>query len=468
MATASATQLHHGDRIERLRAQIARQRARGRDSRPFVYKPFSLKQKRILTWWLPNSPVCDKEGIIADGAIRSGKTTAMSLGFGLWAMQTFDLQNFLICGKTIGSLRRNVVNDWKRQMMVHGYRIKDLRNENMLVVTKGEATNYFYLFGGNTEGSQDLVQGITAAGALFDEVALMPRSFVDQAVGRCSVDGSKFWFNCNPDHPKHWFKVEWLDRLMCNKPEGADVLDESGDPAWKDLIHIHFTMDDNPSLTDRIKARYRALHSGVFFRRFVLGLWCAAEGLIYDMFDEDTHTYDASKRAAPLTGRRYIAVDYGTSNPMAFLEVIDDGRIARVDREYYYSSKEKGRQKTDTEYADDFAEFAGPPSDVIYVVLDPSAASFKQELRNRGYRVRDADNEVRDGLSKVASMFNMRALLISKACVRLIGEIMAYIWDEKAGERGKEQPVKANDHACDALRYCIATVIYTKRRFMAA
>lgn len=453
-------------RASNLREHIRQQRLRRREMKPFRYKPFSAKQKKILTWWLSNSPVRDSDGIIADGAIRSGKTTAMSLSYGLWAMATFDQQNFLICGKTIGSLRRNVTNDWKRQMAAHGYQIKERRNENVLVVSKGGVTNYFYLFGGNTEGSQDLVQGITAAGALFDEVALMPRSFVDQAVGRCSVDGSKFWFNCNPDHPKHWFKANWIDKLLCNKPDTAAEHDDDGNLAWKNLLHLHFTMDDNLSLSTRIKNRYRAIHTGVFFRRFVLGLWCAADGLIYDMFDEAAHTYDTSNRNAPLIGRRYISVDYGTSNPMAFLEIVDDGKVARVDSEYYYSSKENGRQKTDTEYAEDFTKFAGPPENVIYVVLDPSAASFKQELRNRGYRVKDADNEVRDGISKTASMFNLSALIINKRCVRLIGELMGYVWDEKAGERGKEQPVKANDHACDALRYAVATVIYTKRRFM--
>ncbi|MCL2085152.1 MAG: PBSX family phage terminase large subunit [Oscillospiraceae bacterium] len=455
-------------RVSAFRENLKHQRGGKRDNAPFIYKPFSIKQKRLLTWWLPHSPVCGKQGIIADGAIRSGKTTSMSLSYGLWAMHSFDRQNFLICGKTIGSLHRNVVRDWKRQMLAHGYRIKERRNEKLLIVSKGGIVNYFHLFGGSTEGSQDLVQGITAAGVYFDEVALMPRSFVDQATGRCSVDGSKFWFNCNPANPKHWFKVEWIDKLLCNRPDGAPLTNEKGDALWKDLLYLSFTMDDNPSLTEKIKARYRAMHSGVFFRRFVLGLWCAADGLIYDMFDESLHTYDAATHTGPITGRRFISVDYGTSNPMSFLEIIDDGKTAWVESEYYYSSKEEGRQKSDTQYADDFVKFAGDPGSVIYVVLDPSAASFKQELRNRGYRVKDANNEVREGIGKVASMFAANALRINKKCKRLINELMGYIWDEKAAERGREQPVKANDHACDALRYGIATVIYNlfKRRFL--
>jgi phage terminase large subunit len=189
--------------------------------------------------------------------------------------------------------------------------------------------------------------------------------------------------------------------------------------------------------------------------------------MIYDMFDEMRHTYDEDKSAWQVSGRRYITVDYGTTNPMSFLEIIDDSKTAYVHNEYYYSSKEMGKQKTDAEYADDFVKFAGDPNSVIYVVIDPSAASFKQEIRNRGYRVKDADNVVVDGIRKVSTMFTLSALMVNKKCKRLIGELLGYIWDEKASERGEEKPVKQYDHACDALRYAVATVIYTKRRFVA-
>lgn len=447
-------------RTAQLLDSMKKARNRKRETVPFIYKPFSVRQKQVLTWWVDNSPVKDAEGIISDGAIRSGKTLVFSLSFGLWAMSRFNELNFLICGKTIGSLRRNVILDWKRQMSAQGFAVKERRTDSLLIVSKGSVCNYFYLFGGSDERSQDLVQGITAAGVLFDEVALMPRSFVDQSVGRCSIDGSKFWFNCNPDHPKHWFKTEWIEKLYVNRHD-----DDPPGTQYKNLVYAHFTMDDNPSLTPRVKARYKAMHSGVFYRRFILGLWCAADGLIYDSFDEDAHTYKELPKNI-YEPRRYIAVDYGTSNPMSFLEIIDDGDTARVESEYYYSSKEHGRQKTDTEYAEDFVKFAGSPEDVLYVVLDPSAASFKVELRNRGYRVKDADNDVRNGISKVSTMFALKKLLINKRCRYLINELLGYIWDEKAAEHGDERPIKTNDHACDALRYVIATVIYSKRRFM--
>ena len=202
----------------------------------FRFKPFSKKQLKVLTWWLPSSPVHNKEGIIADGAIRSGKTLCMSLSFVVWAMTSFDMQNFGMCGKTIGSFRRNVLFWLKLMLIARGYRIKEHRADNLLVVSRGDIENYFYIFGGKDERSQDLIQGITLAGCFFDEVALMPESFVNQATGRCSVDGSKYWFNCNPDGPEHWFKKNWIDKA-----------DE------KKIIYLPFTMDDNLSLSEKIK-----------------------------------------------------------------------------------------------------------------------------------------------------------------------------------------------------------------------
>ena len=170
---------------------------------PFRFKPFSKKQKKILTWWLPESGVSDAEGIIADGAIRSGKTVCMALAFVQWSMDTFDGQNFGMCGKTVGSFRRNVLSVLKQMLTSRGYEHLDKRSENLLVITHDGKTNCYYIFGGKDEGSQDLIQGITLAGLLLDEVALMPESFVNQATARCSVDGSKFWCNCNPAGPEH-------------------------------------------------------------------------------------------------------------------------------------------------------------------------------------------------------------------------------------------------------------------------
>ena len=179
---------------------------------PFHFEPFSKKQRQILNWWTEDSPVKDKNGIIADGAIRSGKTVCMSLSFVLWAMETFDGHNFGMAGKTIGSFRRNVLSPLSKMMASRGIRFDYRRGDNLMVISFKGHTNTFYIFGGKDEASQDLVQGVTLAGFLFDEVALMPQSFVNQATARCSVDGSKFWFNCNPEYPQHWFCTEWIKK----------------------------------------------------------------------------------------------------------------------------------------------------------------------------------------------------------------------------------------------------------------
>lgn len=414
----------------------------------FKFQPFSRKQKQILTWWVPDSPVKDYDGIIADGAIRSGKTVCMSLSFVMWAMSTFSGQNFAMCGKTIGSFRRNVLFWLKLMLKSRGYQVTDHRADNMVEISRGQVTNYFYIFGGKDERSQDLIQGITAAGAFFDEVALMPESFVNQATGRLSVEGSKMWFNCNPAGPVHWFKVNWIDKRRDKK-----------------LLYLHFTMDDNLSLSEKTKARYRSMYVGVFYLRYIKGLWKAAEGLIYTMFtDDNLYTDDQRPVALKSTAVRSIAVDYGTTNPCVFLDIWDDGQTLWVDREYRWDSRsEEARrspnpQRTDSQYADDMAEFMGNrPEEQCEIIVDPSAASFIAELQGRGYYVKPADNEVIDGIRIVSTLLAKRNIRINRKCRGLTGEMQSYVWDDKAAERGEEKPVKQQDHGPDALRYYCKT-----------
>lgn len=411
----------------------------------FKFRPFSKKQRMILNWWTDSSPVKDKQGIIADGAIRSGKTVSMSLSFVMWAMHRFDEQNFAMCGKTVGSFRRNVLSTLKLTLASRGYRVEDKRADNLVIVSRGSKTNYFYIFGGQDERSQDLIQGITLAGLFLDEVALMPESFVNQATGRCSVADSKFFFNCNPGGPMHWFKIGWIDQKE-----------------KKDLLYLHFTMDDNLSLSEEIKARYRNMYAGVFFLRYIKGLWAVAEGLIYTTFT-DENLYDEMPPSTKNIGSRVIAVDYGTTNPCVFLDTWDDGRTIWVDREYRWDSRsEEARrsgnpQKTDKQYADDMAEFMGTrPEDQCTIIVDPSAASFIQELRSRGWVVKPADNEVADGIRKVSTMYARGSLKINRNnCRGLVAENQSYVWDDKAAEHGEEKPVKQQDHGPDALRYRI-------------
>lgn len=405
----------------------------------FRFEPFSKKQRKVLNWWCDKSPVRECDGIIADGAIRSGKTLSMSLSFVFWAMKRFHSQNFAMCGKTIGSFRRNVLFFLKRALKSRGYLVTEHRTDNLIIITRGGTTNYFYIFGGKDERSQDLIQGITLAGCFFDEVALMPQSFVNQATARCSVDGSKLWFNCNPDGPYHWFKTDWIDKRK-----------------EKNLLYLHFVMDDNLSLSEKIKERYRSRYSGVFFKRYILGLWVVAEGIIYDMFDEKKHITDSLEG---LTGKYYVSCDYGTQNATVFLlwRRHQDGRWICC-REYYYSGRDSECQKTDSEYADDLKEWLGG-IDPQKIVIDPSAASFIAELKKQGYRIKKAKNDVLDGIRYVASLLMLCKIAFYRECGETIKEFSSYMWDEKAAERGEDKPVKQWDHCMDSCRYFAYTVI---------
>lgn len=411
----------------------------------FRFRPFSKKQKQVLTWWTDDSPVNDYEGIIADGAIRSGKTVCMSLSFVMWAMETFDEENFGMCGKTIGSFRRNVLMPLKLMLRSRGYRCEDHRSDNLLTVSKGSATNYFYIFGGKDERSQDLVQGITLAGVLFDEVALMPESFVNQATARCSVDGSKFWFNCNPQGPRHWFKENWIDAA----PK-------------KGLLYLHFTMDDNFSLSEKIKQRFRNQYEGLFYKRFIEGLWVMAEGIIYDMFDPARHVV-AEPDKVELTEACYVSVDYGTQNATVFklwCKGVDG--IWYNTKEYYYSGRQQRRQKTDAQYVEDmklFTKGVRPKA----VIVDPSAASFIEALRQAGFSVIKGDNDVLDGIRFMAKLLTLGRIKYFPCCRMTIEEFGLYAWDPKAADRGEDAPVKENDHCMDADRYFGNTILRRRK-----
>ena len=385
----------------------------------------SEKQNMIMEF-----PYMGYDALICDGAVRSGKTSIMTVSFFMWAMNNFSNCAFAFCGKSVGAVERNIIQPFlgiRKKRFFAQYN----RGEHVLIGRKGRRENRFYLFGGRDESSYTLIQGITLAGVMLDEVALMPRSFVEQALARCSVRGAKLWFNCNPENPQHWFRQEWILQ-----------------PEKHKALHLHFLMDDNPGLDEETKERYRSMYSGVFYERYVLGRWVMSEGLIYDMFDPTANTYREDIPSLPYACQRYIACDYGTTNPCVFLDIYDD-----VDREYRWDSRKERRQKTDQEYADDFLVFMG---DVPATVLvDPSAASFIVALRQRGVYVREANNDVLDGIRKTGVLLNRREILIHERCSGLIDEMGTYLWDDKAAKRGEEKPVKQNDHSADALRYFV-------------
>ena len=220
---------------------------------PMRFKSFSQKQRQVLTWWI-TPETRELEAVICDGAVRSGKTLCMGLSFFFWAMGCFDGAAFGLCGKTVIGLRRNLLDEVLPALKELGFQWEERVSRSWLRVRFGGRENTFYLFGGRDEGSAALIQGVTLAGVLLDEAALMPRSFVEQACARCSVPGSRLWFSCNPESPEHWFYKEWIQKAEERR-----------------ALYLHFTMADNPALTPQVQERYARSFSGTFYRRFVLG-----------------------------------------------------------------------------------------------------------------------------------------------------------------------------------------------------
>lgn len=394
--------------------------------------PLSDKQRQILAF-----PFTGYDAIICDGAIRSGKTTMMTTAFIDDAMRRFDGQLFGICGKTVDSTVKNIVKPYLAMYYAQEkYRLKYRRSEKLLIVSDGERENAFEVFGGKDEASYTLIQGRTLAGVLLDEVALQPRSFVEQALARCSVEDSRFWFNCNPDSPQHWFYLEWICRA-----------------AERNALHLHFELEDNPALSEKMLARYKSMYSGVFYQRYIQGLWVVAEGLVYSEFGEPNITDEERKYA-----EYYISVDYGTLNPFsAGVYGVTGSRAVRIE-EWYYNGRESGRQLTDEDYCDEIEKLCKRYS-VRQIVVDPSAASFIAALRRRRLPVRKADNSVMDGLRRTAAFLQGGQLLIHRRCVNAIREFSLYRWNEKSTE---DVVIKDNDHAMDEIRYFCSTILKSK------
>ena len=403
---------------------------------------FSEKQLRAMTWWMPKSRDHGFDALVCDGAVRSGKTLAMGLGFFLWAMSCFTGRRFALCGKTRGGVRRNVVQEllpWLRRL---GMTVSENRTAQVLRVRFAKRENEFYLFGGKDEGSAALIQGMTLAGVFLDEVVLMPRSFVEQACARCSDAGSRLWFNCNPEGPQHWFYRQWIVR--------AEEMN---------CLHLHFTMQDNPALSPQIRRRYARMYAGVFYRRFVQGLWTAAEGRVYDFYD----TSLAQPAPVGEFSEWVISCDYGTVNPASFgLWGRLDGVWYRV-KEFYFDARREGRQMTDEEYAGALGRLAGG-REIRRVIVDPSAASFIQTLRRRGWQVEKADNDVLNGIRRTADALRTGRIVICAECVDCLREMDLYVW-ERGGTRDRVE--KRNDHAMDDMRYFVMGVLEPPRGFTA-
>ncbi len=398
------------------------------------FNSFSKKQLKALSWWCKSSPDKSRDAVICDGAVRSGKTLCMSISFIFWSFYSFCDRDFAICGKTVRGVRRNVITPLLSTLRELGFGVREKLSANMMEISYGSIKNRFYLFGGRDESSAALIQGITLAGVLFDEVALMPRSFVEQALARCSVNGSKFWFNCNPEHPEHWFYREWILKRR-----------------EKNALYIHFLMEDNPSLSPEMLSRYKSLYSGAFYQRFVEGKWTAAHGAVYPFMSEDMFP------PVPECDFEDFAVscDYGTVNPASFgLWGLYGGVWYRID-EYYFSSRDEGCQRTDEEHYTALEELCGDRK-VSAVTVDPSAASFIEVIRRHGkFNVVPAKNNVLDGIRETAAALKERKIVICSVCRDSMREFGLYRWSENSIS---DAPIKENDHAMDDIRYFVTTL----------
>ena len=409
-----------------------------------IFRDFSDAQLVALAWWSENSPYRDRDAIICDGAVRSGKTVCMGLGFFLWAMECFDGQAFGLCGKTIVSLRRNVTDVLLPLLLELGFEVREQRSVNRMELRWGKHCNSFHLFGGRDEGSAALIQGVTFAGVLLDEAALMPRSFVEQAIARCSVPGSRLFFNCNPDGPQHWFYREWIRRAK-----------------ERNALYVHFRLADNPGLEPEVVERYGRMFSGVFFQRFILGRWVAAQGRIYDFFGPDFIQPVPEGEFS----RWAVSCDYGTANPASFGLWGKQGETWYRVKEFYFDSRREGYQKTDGDYVAALLALAdGRPLDCV--VVDPSAASFITALRREGLPVIGARNEVLSGIRQTAEALKSRKIVICQGCADSLREFDLYCWQSPEG--GGDAPVKENDHAMDDIRYFVTTVVNAAPRPAAA
>lgn len=339
-------------------------------------------------------------------------------------------------GKTERTLQRNILDP-----------IVEMIGEDRFLVRGGEA--YFagrtiYLCGASDARAENKIRGATLAGAYGDEITLWPESFFKMLLSRLRVPGAKFFGTTNPDSPFHWLKAEYLDR-----------------ESELSLKRFPFRLYDNIRLDPDYVSNIEREYTGLWYRRFILGEWCQAEGAIYDMFDEKRHvvtTDEMSKKYSLM--EQCVGVDYGTGNPTAALLVNKyysrpEHRYHVAD-EYYYSSRAHQRQKTDAEYVSDFESFYARNNlskNTVPMIIDPSAASLKLEARRRGFYVVDANNAVLDGIRTIGTMFSRNILTLDPLCRNLCEELPSYVWDEKAQDAGQDVPVKMNDHACDALRY---------------
>ena len=386
--------------------------------------------------------------VICEGAVRSGKSVAADHAFMDFALRG-PWGNMLLAGKTHDSAARNVI-----------YPLEDLFGRDLIRYNRGTRELYIgkrriYVVGANDERATDKIRGLTLAGAYVDEASTVPEQFWIMLRSRLSIDKARMIATTNPDAPLHWLKRDWLDR--------ADDLD---------IARFSFRVEDNPYLPPAYVESIRREFVGLWYRRFVLGEWVAAEGAVYDLFDHERHVVET----LPRMQYWWLGVDYGTATVThAVLGGLGEDGVMYIAREWRWDAHEKHRQLTDADYSRELAAWVQGGCDGVYrlndkpapvplerVIVDPSAVSFIAQLRRDGWAtVREADNAVLDGIRYTASLLSAGKLLVHSSCKHLLHEIDGYVWDPKAQARGDDAPLKVNDHAVDSCRY----LCYTTRRY---
>lgn len=393
------------------------------------FNTFSEKQKLILTWWAQKKyeKFCS---IICDGAIRSGKTICMSLSFVFWAVFNFNNQQFAICGKTVQAAKRNIIFPLKQNLASLGFYCNCQSSKNYVDIGFENKKNRFYIFGGNDEKSASLIQGITLAGVFFDEVVLMPRSFVEQALARCSFKNSKYFFNCNPQNPFHWFYTNWIEKAK-----------------EKNSLYLNLKMQDNPSLSKEVIKRYEKMYSGSFYDRFIKGIWSPVCGQIYPMFNEKKHVVDELPKSFE---EYFVSCDYGILNPTSFGLWGKNKKTWYRINEIYYDSKVEKSRLTDEEHYENLRKLI-KNLPVKAIIVDPSAASFIECIKkHKEFSVIKASNDVLKGINLVSEALNKNLIKFSKHCKNSIKEFYLYQWNEK---KNYDAVKKEHDHAMDDVRY---------------
>ena len=377
-----------------------------------------------------------------EGSVRSSKTISSIVRWIDFVKSAPPGGVLMMVGKTNKTLDRNILQPMREML---GDKIRVNHGTGVIKMFGREID----IIGANDERAQEKIRGATVAGCYGDEITLWPESFFTMMLSRMSVKGAKLFGTTNPDSPYHWLKADYIER--------ADELN---------MRVFHFTLDDNLNLDPDYVSALKAEYTGLWYKRFILGLWVLADGTVYDMWDEDKHSVDVQallkSRGREHFSRYFVSIDYGTSNPCTFGLYGYDGKPpCYLVKEYYYDGKARGRQKTDGEYADDLISFLGGIKPIA-VYVDPSAASFIAELTKRGIHVTPANNDVLNGIRFVGGMLAGGGYYVDKSCIETKKEYSSYVWDAKAQKRGEDAPLKEHDHAMDRDRYALFTHFYRK------